>query len=59
MKTPKLVYYRTAEQIKKYSAVPVKEKLRWLEEANVFLAKAMPAKYKRIRGKYREGKLGS
>jgi hypothetical protein len=31
-----LLYYRTKEQIKEYRALPMKEKLTWLEEQMKF-----------------------
>jgi hypothetical protein len=53
----KLVYYRSMEEIRAYQKVPVREKLKWLEEANMFLYRAMSRKAKRIREKFRKGKL--
>ena len=31
-----LLYYRTKEQIKEYSALPMEEKFKWLEEQMKF-----------------------
>ncbi|MBW6503893.1 hypothetical protein K0B90_06425 [bacterium] len=36
-------YDVTAEQIRRWEAVPVEERLRWLEEANEFLYLAQDA----------------
>jgi hypothetical protein len=53
----KLVYYRSMEEIRAYQKVPAHEKLMWLEQANMFLYRAMSRKAKRIREKFRKGKL--
>jgi hypothetical protein len=44
-----LLYYRTREEIERYSRLPALEKLRWIEMMMEFLHKAMPPKAKEIR----------
>lgn len=50
-----LLYYKTKEEIDAYRRKPVKQKLQWLEAQMEFFHKAMPAKAKRIREKFRQG----
>ena len=45
------------EEIKAYQKVPAHEKLMWLEQANIFLYRAMSKKAKRIREKFRKGEI--
>ncbi|MCX5884972.1 MAG: hypothetical protein NT096_03520 [Proteobacteria bacterium] len=52
-----LTYYRTMEEIRAYQKVPAHEKLMWLEQANIFLYRAMSKKAKRIREKFRKGEI--
>ena len=53
----KLVYYRSMKEIRAYQKVPAHEKLMWLEQANIFLYRAMSKKAKRIREKFRKGEI--
>lgn len=52
-----LLYYKTKEDIQSYMRKPVSVKLKWLEAQMEFFHKAMPAKAKRIREKFRMGKI--
>jgi hypothetical protein len=45
------------EEIRAYQKVPAHEKLMWLEQANIFLYRAMSKKAKRIREKFRKGEI--
>jgi hypothetical protein len=45
------------EEIRAYQKVPVREKLKWLEEANIFLYRAMSKKAKKIRENFRKGEI--
>ncbi|MFH1231606.1 MAG: hypothetical protein V1709_08945 [Planctomycetota bacterium] len=39
MNKPPLLYYRSIEQIKEYRAIPVEDRLRWLEEGSRFFGR--------------------
>ena len=53
-----LLYYRTREDIEAYRKMPVRDKLKWLEEQMRFFHEAMPEKAKRIRDEMKKGNLG-
>lgn len=53
-----LLYYRTREDIEAYRNMPVRDKLKWLEEQMRFFHEAMPEKAKRIRDEMKKGRLG-
>lgn len=56
-KSKPFTYYRSLEEIRAYQKVPAHEKLKWLEEANIFLYRAMTKKAKKIREKFRRGAI--
>ena len=45
------------EALKKWMDMPAEQKLEWLEEINIFLAKAVPEKNKEIIEKFRKGEI--
>ena len=47
----------TDEQIRFFRSLPIEERLRWLEEAQEFMWKAMPKKNWEIMQKFRRGEL--
>jgi len=57
MKNEPLLYYRTDEEMREYRALPVREKLRWIEAQMKFFHRAMPEKAKRIREMLKKGEL--
>ena len=52
-----LLYYKSKEEIEAYRKKPVKLKLQWLQAQMEFFHKAMPAKAKKIRGKFEKGEI--
>ena len=50
-------YSYTEEQIRAYSKLSTREKLKWLEEANRFCAKAITGRRKKIWEKFRKGEI--
>ncbi len=52
-----LLYYRSKEQIKAWSAVPAADKLARLQMQTEFFHKAMSPKARRIRDRLKEGRL--
>ena len=52
-------YYYTVsdEQIKKYLKIPIVERLRWLEEAQEFMYKALSPEKWKIMQKFRRGEI--
>ncbi len=57
MKDKPLLYYKTKEEIEAYRRVPVRLKIQWLETQMKFFHKAMSAKAKKIRERFRKGEI--
>ena len=55
MKKPKLLYYRSAEQIKEFQSLPAKLKIKWLEETMKFFYYALPKSSQVVMEKFRKG----
>ncbi len=50
-------YKVSDEALKKWAAVPPKQKLEWLEEFNEFIFKFAPEKSKEAMAKFRKGEM--
>ncbi len=50
-------YRVTDEQIRRWRALPARDKLQWLEDANRLLAAALPPKTRAIQDRFRRGDL--
>ena len=50
-------HFHSDEQLLRYVAVPAAEKLKWLEEINAFLQKAMSPEAKAIAERFRHGEI--
>lgn len=51
-------YSVTKEEIRRYMKVPAVQKLQWLEDANIFLGKALTGKRRLIWERFRRGDIG-
>ena len=50
-------YHVTLEQIEAYQKLPIKERLRWLEEAREFIASMLTREQWEIMQKFRRGEI--
>jgi len=50
-------YTVTKAQIKKYQALPIEQRLQWLEDANRFLWETMSEEAKKKREQFRKGEI--
>lgn len=50
-------YYVDEKTIREYMKVPIKDKLKWLEEANNFTVKVLSKKNYKIWEKFRKGEI--
>ena len=51
-------YHYTAEQIQAFQQLSIEQRLKWIEELNMFLYNFRPSQSKEICEKFRRGEIG-